>query len=124
LLHLLPNPEQFIEQCARLVGPEGTLVIGGPNFDRLPILIKRVLGKGDYQKLQSFDRSGISPCGPRQLTRRLKKAGLRVTATRWFNRALVHIGSAESIERFGRLAARNWILLARRQSVSPNHRSL
>lgn len=114
LLHLLPNPEQVIEQCGRLVGPGGTLVIGGPNFDRLPILIKRVLGKGDYRKLRSYDQSGINVIGPTDITKRLKSAGFSITTVQWLRHLPLRWRSLEIRARLGRLAAGNWLLQARK----------
>jgi 2-polyprenyl-3-methyl-5-hydroxy-6-metoxy-1,4-benzoquinol methylase len=114
LLHLLPNPEQVIEQCARLVGPGGTLVIGGPNFDRLPILIKCVLGKGDYRKLRSYDQSGINIIGPTHITKRLKGAGFSITTLQWLRHLPLRWRSLEIRARLGRLAAGNWLLQARK----------
>ena len=43
LLHLQQNPGQLLEKCSRFVVKDGVLVIAGPNFDRVPWLIRRAL---------------------------------------------------------------------------------
>jgi 2-polyprenyl-3-methyl-5-hydroxy-6-metoxy-1,4-benzoquinol methylase len=114
LLHLQPNPAQALEQYSRLVRKHGTLVLSGPNFERIPIWFKRFFGNGDYRRLHSFDVSGISVCGPRILARHLKEAGLRMTAVQWINHAMPGKRLAGAQLRLGRLTAQDWILQARR----------
>lgn len=111
LLHLLPNPKQAVEQCARFVAQGGTFVIVGPNLGTARILAKRVLGVGDYRKLGVFDESGVHAFTPAELKGYLKKSGLGVAAVRWFNSAPVN-----GIEgKLRALGAGNWALQATRQ---------
>ena len=78
LLHLQANLNQLVRSCSQLVGANGSLIVSGPNFNRLPWLIKRVGGIGDFGKLRSFKLSGISLCGPGTLTHAIEEAGLRI----------------------------------------------
>jgi 2-polyprenyl-3-methyl-5-hydroxy-6-metoxy-1,4-benzoquinol methylase len=117
LLHLHSNPGQVLEACARLVGPGGTLVLGGPNFDFFKDLLKRLLGKGDYKKLADFSQSGIRPCGPADLRPFLEDSGLRIETVCWFNRATGSNGTKTPPRWPGRFAARDWMIKARRQAA-------
>ncbi len=114
LLHLQAHPGQFVQQCARLVGSGGTLVLAGPNFNRVPWLVKRVLGIGEFRKLRSFDLSGISICGPKTLTGHLTKAGLHTTVTQWLNHGIGRGRSSGIRFPLGRFTAKDWVLRARR----------
>jgi len=112
LLHLLPNPWQVLDQCCRLAGQTGTLVISGPNFHTLKILSKRARNVGDYRKLSSFAQSGIRTLTARAIARHLARAGWDAIATQFFDgtppRKLVNLR-----RRLGRLAADTWVLSAR-----------
>jgi 2-polyprenyl-3-methyl-5-hydroxy-6-metoxy-1,4-benzoquinol methylase len=114
LLHLLPNPGDVLRQCARFVKAGGTLVLSGPNFERVPWLVKRVFGAGEFRKLRSFDLCGISVCGPGTLAGAIKNAGLRVSATRWLNHSFNRGWLRGKQMPVGKLTARDWILQARR----------
>lgn len=114
LLHLLPNPKTVLEQCSRFVREGGTLVISGPNFDRLPILIKRTFGIGDLGKLRSFDKSGISICGPQTFKKHIERQGLRVEPIKWVHQASSHWKSSCIWACLGRLTAKDWIIRAQR----------
>jgi SAM-dependent methyltransferase len=118
LLHLLPNPKTVLEQCSRFVREGGTLVMSGPNFDRLPVLIKRILGTGDYGKLRSFDESGISVCGPQMLKKDIERQYLWVEATKWVHEASTRRDSGGIWLRLGRLTAKDWIIRARRKLLN------
>jgi SAM-dependent methyltransferase len=115
LLHFQSDPKAVIASCCRLVRDGGALVISGPNFDRLPVRIKRTAGIGDYGKLRHFDQGGVSVCGPGTLAGSIKGAGLRIAAVRWANDPpVIPNGAAVSAPRFGSLTARSWVLQARR----------
>lgn len=114
LLHLQPKPERFLEECALRVGKDGTLLVTGPNFSRLPTLFKRAFGVEDYSKLRNFDNSGISVCGPTTLARHVSTAGLRITSVQWLNHKIGWAGLSGCRVRFGRFTANNWIFQARR----------
>jgi 2-polyprenyl-3-methyl-5-hydroxy-6-metoxy-1,4-benzoquinol methylase len=114
LIHLRARPGQFVEQCARLVKEGGALVLAGPNFNRVPWFLKRMLGVAEFRMLRNFNLSGVSVCGPESLAGHLKEAGLRVSTVHWLNHTIGrgrrrHIGI-----RFGRFTAREWVLQARR----------
>ena len=113
LLHLQMNPRQIVEKCARLVQGGGTLVLSGPNFDRIPWLVKRIFRIGHFSKLRNFGQSGFSMCGPRVLTSPIKSAGLRVAAVRWINHEINQRFLLVNRARLGSLTARDWILQAR-----------
>jgi 2-polyprenyl-3-methyl-5-hydroxy-6-metoxy-1,4-benzoquinol methylase len=113
LLHLLPRPGEALEQCCRLVAEGGTLVASGPNFDRLPTLLKRILGRNGYALLRSFEQSGIAVCGPAGLAKHIERAGLRTVSVRWFDQESA--GRLQPLARRqpGRWTSGDWILQAR-----------
>jgi SAM-dependent methyltransferase len=115
LLHLLPNPKTALEQCSRFVREGGTLVLSGPNFNRLPILMKRAFSREDYGKLRSFDESGIKVCGPQTLKKQIEQQGLRVEAIKWVHQASPRQELDGIWAGLGRLSAKDWIILARRR---------
>ncbi len=114
LLHLLPDPWSVLEECAKLVRNGGTLVIAGPNFKSIPVLVRRALGLSDYPKLRSFAESGIHAFGLKSLSRQIEHAGLDITALRWFDstppRNLVVLRRL-----LGRFVAKDWIIQARKK---------
>jgi SAM-dependent methyltransferase len=114
LLHLQEDPAGFLEDCCRLVGKGGALVIGGPNFTRLRSLIKRALDLRQRNRLKPFAYGGVNPCGPDSLTPAIEKAGLTVGVVKWLNPAAEGGAGKMLPERFGCLTAMDWILQAKR----------
>jgi SAM-dependent methyltransferase len=113
LLHLHPNPAEIFDLCSQYLASGGSLVVAGPNFNRLPLLLKRILGWDDFGKLRHFDQSGISICGPGTLKKRCKQLGLCVETVEWFNSAAsAHQNWAGIRQRLGGLTKRNWIIRA------------
>ena len=118
LIHLLPDPETVLEQCAHLVGPAGSIVIEGRNFWHLPAIIKRFSGFGDYGRLRSFAASGIHTHGPGTINSILSRAGFTKNHVAWSNRRLPW--PLETLAgRSGRFGARTWILHTQR--CAPSH---
>lgn len=118
LLHLQEDPCKLLAQCGQFVGAGGMLVVKSPNFDRIPTLINRALGRGAYAKLRKFGESGIAVCGPGMLRRALRGAGFKVASLRWLDHVVHRGGWIGSRLRFGRLTARDWILQAQRIECS------
>ena len=83
LLHLIRDPVAVVRQSTDLLKTGGTLVLAGPNFDYLPIKISRVLGRGSYSALQSFELGGINCFGIRSLLKACLKIGLQPKAIAW-----------------------------------------
>ena len=112
LLHLQKNPGQLLAQSSRFVAKGGVLVLGGPNFDRVPWLIRRVFGIGGFGKLRTFELSGLSICVPGTLTKQIEDAGLRIEDICWLNH---HFGrgflSGKEMN-LGKWTARDWVLRA------------
>lgn len=114
LLHLQPNPNQLLEKCSELVQDGGALVIAGPNFARLPWLMKRLLGLGQYGRLRNYASSGISVCGPRTLAKTMANRGLHVASVKWLKHT-INCAGLDGLEiPMGMLTAREWVLQARR----------
>jgi SAM-dependent methyltransferase len=114
LIHLHANPGYLLQQCSRFIGEGGSLVISGPNFNRIPWWTKRVLRIGDHWKLRSFDLSGINIYGPGKLARYLRTAGLRVAAVQWLNHEISRGPIRGNRVSFGSFTARDWVLRATR----------
>lgn len=113
LLHLLPDPKLVLRQLMDLLGPEGTLVVTGPNFQWLRISIKRILNKEDYRALRSFKESGIHALSIGDIIDFVKGMGLRSVSSTWLNH------SKGRMSQFfpnwtGRYTAKDWLLKARR----------
>jgi 2-polyprenyl-3-methyl-5-hydroxy-6-metoxy-1,4-benzoquinol methylase len=119
LLHLQPNPMEILQRCSLFVREGGTLVVSNPNFGRIPVMLRRALGIGDYKKLQSFSIGGINPYGMNFMKRQLMRLGFRTVAVQWYDR--IPSRNFVAVRRcLGRFMAGDWILKARRQPVSPN----
>lgn len=112
LLHLQRDPDELLAQCADLVDPRGALVLGGPNFSRLPWLIKRKLGRGQFAALRSFDQSGIMLCGPRSIRPALRRAGLQRSDILWLDHDIGAGPLRGARIALGELTARSWALRA------------
>jgi len=118
LLHLQRDPRQLLAKCLPLVGPGGSLVLSGPNFERLLWRIQRVLGRGDFGKLRSFDSSGVTRCGPGSLARPLKQAGAAIERVQWLEHQMERRLFGGNVPSLGRFTAKKWALLARAQSAN------
>jgi 2-polyprenyl-3-methyl-5-hydroxy-6-metoxy-1,4-benzoquinol methylase len=114
LLHLLPNPKAVLERSSQCVRKGGTLLISGPNFGRLPILIKKIFKVGDYWKLRSYAESGINTFKPQTLKRHIERQGLRVEPIKWIHQASPRRELNFIWTRLGRFAAKDWIIRAQR----------
>lgn len=114
LLHLQQDPETMAAQCSRLVAHSGSLILGGPNFARLPWLLKRVLRQGKFATLRNFESSGISACGPATFEKRLRSDGFKIEGIRWLHHAWNPGAPPDTGLALGRLTARDWILQAKR----------
>lgn len=115
LLHLLPEQGRILEKCLALLRNSGTLLVSGPNFERLPLIVKRAMGRGDYRKLKSFDNSGVNPCYPGFVAKYAKNAGFDMTSVKWINHALPGRRLAKVRMEFASLTAKDWIVRARRR---------
>jgi len=124
LLHLQSDSGRFLEACVRCVGPGGTLLLSGPNFGRLPNRLKRTFGANGHRQLQNFDESGVNVSGPRIWAAHIKKNGLGSISIHWFDHELSPGRLGRLKLSLGSLTARNWILGARRSSLSSNPRSV
>ena len=113
-LHLQSDPVRLLSRFSRFVKEGGTLLVSGPNFNRLGTRIKRTVGWKDYRNLRHFEQSGISICSPGSLKQSLREAGLRTNETVWFNHEPIRWRKLEFYGRCGRLTADDWILTARR----------
>ena len=116
LFHLQRNPEHLLSRLSRLLSDNGTMVMKGANFDRLPILLKRTLGLSDYWKLRDYDQSGVTVCGPTILATHARAAGLDACELQWINHALPGERLPRVPIRLGRLTAKDWILISKRSS--------
>jgi 2-polyprenyl-3-methyl-5-hydroxy-6-metoxy-1,4-benzoquinol methylase len=112
LLYLLPNPGEILRQCARFVEKDGTLVVGGPNFGRIPILIRRALGRWDYRKLRTFVESGINVSGPAALAKDIRNSGIQAINIKWCGRTQPESIGGSIQMALGRFWADSWILQA------------
>ncbi|MEJ2008174.1 MAG: methyltransferase domain-containing protein, partial [Acidobacteriota bacterium] len=59
ILHLLPDPAFTLASFARLLTPDGRIVIGSPNFSYLPYVCRRVCRDPRFVNLGSYENSGL-----------------------------------------------------------------
>jgi 2-polyprenyl-3-methyl-5-hydroxy-6-metoxy-1,4-benzoquinol methylase len=85
LLHLQKDPCSLIEECSALLEDKGALVMAGPNFELLPVFLKRLLGSGDYRKLRNFDSGGINAFSATAMTKWMRENGLKIEELTWSN---------------------------------------
>jgi 2-polyprenyl-3-methyl-5-hydroxy-6-metoxy-1,4-benzoquinol methylase len=109
LLHLLPDPSSILRDCVRLVNNRGTVLLKGINFDFLPLLVRRCLGKGELKKLKSFDRSGIRVTAAKEIKTALNDAGFVTTDLLWTD-PNPKLTSGLIPKRFDRFITETWIL--------------
>lgn len=114
LLHLQKEPLHLLQECIRLVTPKGTLLVGGPNFNRLPWLFQRTTGLGPLRYLRSYEAGGVAVCGPSSLGKALAASDFQVRSTRWVNHTIAHPAFARWSFPLGPLTARDWLLKATR----------
>lgn len=119
LVHLQPNPTEFLQRCSQFVREGGTLVVCSPNFGRIPVMLRRALGMGDYKKLRSFSLGGINPYGMNLMKRQLKPLGFRTVAGQWYD-CVPSCNWVAIRRRLGRFMASDWIIKAQRQPASSN----
>lgn len=108
LLHLVPDLEQTLRVLSRHVRQGGNLLIAGPNFGSVKVVIKRTLNIKGFGLLNSFDRGGVRTVGPGALNRYLKKLGMRVDSVRW----LTASSDALVAAKLGQAWASDWLLRA------------
>jgi len=122
LLHLQPEPEKLLTECVHRVGEGGTLLLAGPNFRRIPNLVKQTLGINGYRKLRSYAEGGINACSPGTLAARIRNLGLEPSPVQWLNQELSPGRPGRIKLSLGSLTARYWILQARQPAQ--NKRSI
>jgi len=83
LLHLFADPARVIKECAAAVREDGTLLLTGPNFARFPVLVKRILGLGEYGSLGDHAVTGIRTFNISQLSNWVREAGLHPEKPVW-----------------------------------------
>ena len=76
VLHLVPNPVQWLASFAELLSPDGRLIASAPNLSRLRSIARRMrLGKATNPK--DYESSGMHPSTGRILRRWFRQAGLQ-----------------------------------------------
>lgn len=116
LLHLRRDPSRLFEQCLEFVGPAGSIIVDSPNFQQWSVLINRVRRRRDFEKLRSFQESGVSPFRPGELRRWSRRSGLRPDAFRWYEVAQPNGRPRRRLPLpSARLKADGWVLRATRR---------
>jgi len=110
LLHFVSNPQRLLEECRRVMAPEGLILISGPTSASAQSLGKRLFGWGasklpyarkDVNKLwmrPSFVRSQVNKCGLKSGCVHWRRGG----------------GARARLPILGRFSAVGWALQARR----------
>ena len=116
LIHLQAGSHGLLERLSKFVKGNGTIVIGSPNFQRAPVVFKRLLKKEGLEKLSEYSTGGVQTWGPREFTAGLRMAGFDISMVRWYDYPIKPATLRAIAPRLGRLAARRWVLQARRTS--------
>lgn len=114
LLHLQQDTGGIVAKLSRVLREDGSLVLSGPNFDRLPWLVKRIAALGEFGCLRDFKTSGISISTPRSLRSAFTEAGMRLAEVRWINHWVNRGWTGATNSFLGQLTARDWVLRAER----------
>jgi len=115
LLHLLPEPLEFIDRVAKLVAPGGTLLVAGVNLDFLPLALRRLKNPSYYRGIDSYEKSGINIFRTSEIIDRIKENGLAVVS-------LARLNGDRRPRKALRFAASNYLLAAKaRPAVLLNH---
>jgi hypothetical protein len=136
----MENPAQLVESCVQLLNRNGTLILSGPNFDYLPVALRRLLRMGEEKDLLRFDRGGINCFSVVSLERMLKGLGFetekvawrapesapamsgstqpqpwvqRVLTSVWRRLGLIATGSESGTASISRFVTRSWVVRAR-----------
>lgn len=83
LIHLIESPTELLTEFGRLLRPGGALILTSPNFDYLPILIRRILGVPGYRELKNFPESRVHPVNIARLRRDLRRTGFKIDRIVW-----------------------------------------
>jgi len=116
LIHLQPDPKRIIRELLRFVQGNGTVVIGGPNFQSAPLILKRLLRIRGLERLHDYSVSGIQPFAPRDYLSELRSAGFEVNAVHWYDYVQNPPALRVIAPRLGSVAAKRWIMRVRRSS--------
>jgi 2-polyprenyl-3-methyl-5-hydroxy-6-metoxy-1,4-benzoquinol methylase len=76
ILHLLPNPASALEAFARVLSPQGRILVASPNFSYLPYLWRRMCGDQQFTDLLGYDKSGLHVTTRRVMRKWLNECGL------------------------------------------------
>jgi 2-polyprenyl-3-methyl-5-hydroxy-6-metoxy-1,4-benzoquinol methylase len=114
MIHIQSAPRKALAQCSEVVAKSGSLVLTGPNFKRVPYLVKRAAGANGFTKIQPRK---LNACDPAALGQRLKAFGLRVTGLQWLDHTIFQQYLRGKEIPMGRFTAREWLLQARRHSA-------
>lgn len=83
LLHLFEYPAQFLDEYRRVLRPGGYIVMSGPNFEYLPLQVKRIAGAGEMRKIGNYVHCGVNALGMGSVVRLLAEAGFDPEAIIW-----------------------------------------
>jgi SAM-dependent methyltransferase len=120
LIHLLRDPLHVIAECGRLVNEHGALVLEGPNFERLPVLIKRTIGSGFYQYMRRFSESGVQVNRVNAVRQMVRRTGFRAISTRWARISAPVFPRGAVPPWLQRFVAETWVVEARRTDSVPS----
>ncbi len=95
LLHLAPDPSNFLSRFVNLLSPKGKMIISVPNLSNLPVILGRIRFEERFRTLSDYGKSGVHVTSPRIIERWLSAAGLevirRTDVVSPRNRKLVHL---------------------------------
>ena len=110
LLHLQRNPAEMIHALVQHLDPGGAFVLAGPNFSRLPVVLKRLLAVDGFGRLKSYELGGFTPCGPSSLAPLFAANGMNSLRIKWLNHSFDFRGLRTGWLHLGRLTARSWAM--------------
>lgn len=83
LLHLLRNPAALLEDVAGCVNQDGTLILSGPNFEYLPVLLSRWFGRTMFKPTTVSAGTRLNPLTAAQIEQIFTRCGFVTSAMKW-----------------------------------------
>lgn len=86
LLHLVPNPSEYLSRASRFLSAAGSLLVRVPNVGGVPVWKSRLSGKNGFAHLADFEKSGVHVTSPQKVHEWMRQSGLQVAEFRTVSR--------------------------------------
>jgi SAM-dependent methyltransferase len=83
VLHLMEQPWATLKEYTELLNPGGYVLVVTPNMGNLKDWVFRMRGTPGFEKLESYERSGVHMVSLGTLKKWMREAGCRVERVKW-----------------------------------------